>query len=161
MKFTIRYLIRWKGWGEEGKLKRMKKFFKKVSYTQCFLLQIGDTWEPEETLNCNELIRAFNKKNSKPSKSAVKKKVGMKRKRNYDSSGSEEDDSDDSDYGASKKNRSSGEYEVAKIINARINRQGKWEFFVMWKGFGPEGEAFTELKKLLSENIYVTLIICR
>jgi hypothetical protein len=86
------------------------------------------------------LIRTFNKKNSKTSKISTKKKAGKKRKKNYDSSGSEEDDSDDSDYGA-KRARISGEYEVAKIINARINRQGKWEFFVMWKGFGPEGNS--------------------
>lgn len=114
----VKYLIRWKGWGEEG-----------------------DTWEPEETLkHCNDLIRAFNKKNSKSSKAAPKKKVtNKKRKRNYDSSGSEEDDSDDSDYAASKRARTGGEYEVAKIINARINGKGKWEFFVMWKGYGPEG----------------------
>lgn len=125
---------------------------------------IGDTWEPEETLNCNELIRAFNKKNSKASKVskvAVKKKAGMKRKRNYDSSGSEEDDSDDSDYGA-KRSRTTGEYEVAKIINARINRQGKWEFFVMWKGFGPEDntwepESHLNCSKLINEVSFIKI----
>lgn len=90
-------------------------------------------------MNCPDLIRAFKKKNAQVKKSTPKKKASKKRKRNYDSSGSEDDDSDDSDYAASKRARVSGEYEVARIINARINRQGKWEFFVMWKGFGPEG----------------------
>lgn len=130
-----KYLIRWKGWGEEG-----------------------DTWEPENTLNCNELIRAFNKKNVKVSKPIPKTKATKKRKRNYDSSGSEEDDSDDSDYGASKRAHLNGEYEVAKILNARINRQGKWEFFVMWKGFGPEDntwepESNLNCTKLINEYL--------
>lgn len=87
------------------------------------------------------MIRAFNKKNSKASKPTIKIKKVQKRKRKYASS-DDEDDDDDSDFEVSKKIRGSGEWEVAKIINARINRQGKWEFFVMWKGFGPEGNYF-------------------
>lgn len=114
---TTKYLIRWKGWGEDG-----------------------DSWEPEDTLNCPELIRAFKKKNTKTTSKVTPKKkaAAKKRKHNYDSSGSEADNTDDSDYGDAKKARGSGEYEVAKILNARINKQGKWEFFVMWKGFGPD-----------------------
>lgn len=114
---TTKYLIRWKGWGEDG-----------------------DTWEPEDTLNCPELIRAFKKKKGpKPIAKATPKKkaAAKKRKLNYDSSGSEADNTDDSDYG-SKRARGSSEYEVSKILNARINKNGKWEFFVMWKGFGPD-----------------------
>jgi Chromo (CHRromatin Organisation MOdifier) domain len=94
-----------------------------------------DTWEPEESLNCPDLIRAFMKKSKASPKKAAKKK------KNYKDLDSEEDDTDDSDYGAPKRSKG-GEYEVEKILNARINRDGKWEFFVMWKGYGPEGENF-------------------
>lgn len=128
----VKYLIRWKGWGEDG-----------------------DTWEPEDTLNCPDLIRAFKSKNKKAAVKATPKKVkSKKRKHNYDSSGSEEDNSDDSDYGTSKK--ASGEYEVSKVLNARINKNGKWEFFVMWKGYGPddntwEPESNLSCPKLINE----------
>lgn len=135
---TTKYLIRWKGWGEDG-----------------------DSWEPEDTLNCPDLIRAFQKKNK--SKSVVKatpkkKAAAKKRKLNYDSSGSEADNTDDSDYGA-KRARDSGEYEVSRILNARINKHGKWEFFVMWKGFGPddnswEPESNLNCSKLINEVSY-------
>lgn len=115
---TVKYLIRWKGWGEDG-----------------------DSWEPEDTLNCPDLIRAFKKKNNSKAKSTPAKKVKAKKRKRVDTSGSEEDDSDDSDYGA-KRSRGSGEYEVKKVLNARINKNGKWEFFVMWKGYGPVSYLF-------------------
>lgn len=82
----------------------------------------SDSWINEDDVNCPELIRAFDKKK------AGAKKVAKKRKRESDS------DDDDSDYGGGKKTQ----YEVAKICNARINKQGKWEFYVLWKGYGPE-----------------------
>lgn len=106
LKGKTKYLIRWKGWDSSD-----------------------DTWEPEETLNCPELIRKF-KKAKKP---APKSK---KRKSSFDS-----DNSNDSDYngGKKKKGQISGSlYEVEKVLDARINNSGKWEFFVMWKGYGPE-----------------------
>jgi hypothetical protein len=112
----------------------------------------------EDTLNCPELIKAFNKKNKSEKKIAAKKKVKAKSKKrkHADTSGSEQDDSDDSDYGSSKKNVSQGEYEVSKILNARINKQNKWEFFVMWKGYGPEDncwepESNLNCKRLIDE----------
>lgn len=82
----------------------------------------GDTWEDADNLNCAELIKKYNTK-KKP-----QGKPGKKRK--YDDS---DDESDDSDYGGK---RSRGEYEVSKVLNAKVNKQGKWEFFVMWKGYG-------------------------
>lgn len=114
VKGKTRYLIRWKGWDESD-----------------------DTWEPEETLSCPDLIKAFKKKGPKSKKATPKKKVVGKKRKRYNDSGSEENDSDDSDYGSPSK-KTKGEYEVAKILNARINKQGVWEFYVMWKGYGPE-----------------------
>lgn len=112
VKGKTKYLIRWKGFEESD-----------------------DTWEPEETLNCPDLIRAFNKKGKK----AVKKPAKAKKRKHYDSDESDQDDSDDSDFDSGNKRKSaSGEYEVERVLNARINRHGKWEFFVMWKGYGPE-----------------------
>lgn len=106
-----KYLIRWKGFDASD-----------------------DTWEPEDTLNCPELIRAFEKKN----KTATKAYKAKKRKR-YEDSDDETDDENDSDYGTTAKGKvAGGEYEVEKVLNARINRSGKWEFFVMWKGWSPD-----------------------
>lgn len=113
-KGKTKFLIRWKGFDESD-----------------------DTWEPEETLNCPDLIKAFKKKTNK----TVKKPKAKKRKRYVDSDSEENDDDDDSDYGTSKKRKGatgSGEYEVDRILDAKINRHGKWEFFVSWKGYGPD-----------------------
>lgn len=112
-KGKTKYLIHWKGWESSD-----------------------DTWEPEESLHCLELIRAFNKK-----------KTPTKKKAKYaNDSGTEEDD-DDSDYGTSKRKGqvSKGEYEVERVLNARIKKDGKWDFFVMWKGWGPERKYCTFL----------------
>jgi hypothetical protein len=115
-KGKTKYRIRWKGFEESE-----------------------DTWEPEEALSCIDLIRAFKKKNTSLKKKAAVKKTGKKRKNYSDSD--EEDDSDDSDYGtASKKSRS--EYEVERVLDGKINKQGKWEFFVVWKGYGPEANTW-------------------
>lgn len=115
VKGKTKFLIRWKGFQESD-----------------------DTWEPEETLNCPDLIRTFKKKG--PSKkTSTKKPTKAKKRKNYNSD-SDEDNSDDSDYGSGKKSKS--EYEVEKVLNARINKQGKWEFFVMWKDYGPENNTW-------------------
>lgn len=125
-KGKTKYLIRWKGFEESD-----------------------DTWEPEETLNCPDLIRAFNKKKGNKKEAIKIKKPAKKRKRlaDYNSDEEESDDSDDSDYGA-KRARMSGEYEVSKILDARITRDGKWEFFVMWKGYGPESNTWEPERNL-------------
>lgn len=86
----------------------------------------GDTWEDADNLNCAELIKKYNANKKKP-------QAKKKGKRAYDS----DEDSDDSDYESGGK-RSKSEYEVMKVLNAKVNKEGKWEFFVMWKGFGSE-----------------------
>lgn len=112
-KGQTKYLIRWKGWDAAD-----------------------DTWEPESTLNCPDLIRAFNKKSK-----TVAKKAKAKKRKHVNDSDVDSDDEDDSDYGTSKKEKGhvgGRHYEVEKVLNARINRKGKWEFFVMWKGWSPD-----------------------
>lgn len=108
-KGKTKYLIRWKNYD-----------------------QSDDTWEFEDTLNCPELIRNFKKK-----KTGKPTKIKKTKKRKHDDSGTEEDD-DDSDFGSKARNGGKEQYEVEKILDARINKQGKWEFFVMWKNWGPE-----------------------
>jgi Chromo (CHRromatin Organisation MOdifier) domain len=133
IKGRTKYRIRWKGWEEAD-----------------------DTWQFEEELNCLDLIRAFNKKGAKATPKKAAKLKSKKRKR--DDSDSEADDSDDSDYGSPSK-RTAGEYEVQKVLNARINKQNKWDFFVMWKGWGPEHntwepESNLNCPKLINEVSY-------
>jgi len=114
VKGKTKFLIHWKGWDDAD-----------------------DTWEPEETLNCPDLIRAFKKKGKTAGKKA---KAGKKRKR-YEDSDDDVDDDDDSDYGQSKRQKghvSGRHFEVDRVLDSKINRHGKWEFFVSWKGYSPD-----------------------
>ncbi|CAH1973682.1 unnamed protein product [Acanthoscelides obtectus] len=90
------YLIRWKGYEEES-----------------------DTWEPENTLNCTDLIKDFkeqkkNKKTAKPAK--TKKKAGSE---NAEADWDENED-----------------FEVERILDVYFKRDGSREFLVSWKGYG-------------------------
>lgn len=116
VKDRTKYLIRWKGYDESD-----------------------DTWEFEDTLHCPDLIKAFHKKSK-----TAKKKTKAKKRKLVNDSGSEDDDEDDSDYGGGKRKGAAGggEYEVSKVLDSRINKQGKWEFYVMWKGYGPESNTW-------------------
>ena len=120
VKGKTKYLIHWKGWESSD-----------------------DTWEPEETLKCPDLIRAFKKKGKTPTKKA--KVIKKKKRHDSEKSVSESDDENDSDYDTAKKHGHAvggGEYEVEKILDSRINKHGKWEFFVMWKGWSPDNNTW-------------------
>lgn len=120
VKGKTKYLVHWKGWESSD-----------------------DTWQPEEDLlNCPNLIKEFKKKKTPTKKpKAVKKKA---KKQTHDDSGTETDDENDSDYGAKpvKGHVGGSEYEVEKVLDARINSKGKWEFFVMWKGWSPDNNTW-------------------
>lgn len=100
IKGTRHYLIRWKGYEEES-----------------------DTWEPEDTLNCPDIIAVFkeNKKKTKgkkekPSKKAIK------------------DESADWDENE--------DFEVDKILEVHHRRDGKREFLVSWKGYSSKDNSW-------------------
>lgn len=112
IKGKLHYLIRWKGYSAKS-----------------------DTWEPENTLSCPELINKFNdeqKENSK-SKESTPAKKNNKRKAKKDTGSSPSKrpktdwDSKDADENA--------EYEVDRILEVRIKKNGKREFFIHWKGW--------------------------
>lgn len=94
------YLIRWKGYEEES-----------------------DTWEPESTLNCADLISEFlaTKDTEATPKSGKRGRAKKSKKKGG------EDDDDESE--------SVGEYEVDKIIEVHHKRNGQREFLVHWKGY--------------------------
>ncbi|XP_050506570.1 chromobox protein homolog 1 [Diabrotica virgifera virgifera] len=86
------YLIRWKGYG-----------------------QGDDTWEPEDTLNCPDAIKAF--KDAKKKTKKVKKDAGEEWDENED-------------------------FEVSRILEVHHNKNGKREFLVSWKGFSPKDNSW-------------------
>lgn len=111
IKGKLHYLIRWKGYSADS-----------------------DTWEPENTLSCPELINKFNEetedsksKDGKPEKKGSKRKGSKKEaktpskrpKNNWD------DKNDDEN----------AEYEVERILEVRIKKNNKREFFIHWKGW--------------------------
>lgn len=99
---TRHYLIRWKGHDEDA-----------------------DTWEPENTLNCDDLINDYmstkgakspKSKKGRPGKESPKKK-------------SQTNDDDDEEREEI--------YEVDKIIDVYFKKNGHREFLVHWKGYSP------------------------
>lgn len=65
------FLIRWKGYGEES-----------------------DTWEPEGTLNCPQLLKAFKQKRKEESEKSKKNKKSKKKSANKDKDKETEQDWD-------------------------------------------------------------------
>ena len=94
------YLIRWKGYGSES-----------------------DTWEPEGTLNCPELIKRYKSKNKKDNSTKKKRdKVNKHEKKIKQPHAVEDWDENE-------------EFEVDKILEVHFKKNGKREFLVSWKGY--------------------------
>jgi len=98
------YLIRWKG------------------YTKS-----DDTWEPEDTLSCPEMIEKYNKK---PRGKGGKGKPAVKKSRGSKKTSSDEEDGDPD-----------AEYEVDKIIDY-AEEKGERVFRIRWKGFGAKHDTW-------------------
>ncbi|CAG9763805.1 unnamed protein product [Ceutorhynchus assimilis] len=99
------YLIRWKGYGPDS-----------------------DTWEPENTLDCAELIEEFKKKQK--SKSKKDDKAGKKKKP------SKKDDEPEESWD---KNEA---FEVDRILDVYFHKNGKKDFLVSWKGYGSSSNSW-------------------
>lgn len=114
MKGARYLLIRWKGYGSDS-----------------------DTWEPESTLNCPELIKKFeataaengsskSKKKQNGASEAEKKskKAGNKGVSPKKAKGDEQADWSESE-----------QFEVQRILEVHHKANGKREFLVSWKGY--------------------------
>ncbi|XP_063535229.1 heterochromatin protein 1-like [Cydia strobilella] len=112
IKGKLHYLIRWKGYSADS-----------------------DTWEPENTLSCAELISKYHeekgnstkKKESSPKKG---KKRGAKKEKSSPKKAKRaktEWDSENADENA--------EYEVDRILEVHHGKNGKREFLIHWKGW--------------------------
>ncbi|KAF7273591.1 uncharacterized protein LOC143203496 [Rhynchophorus ferrugineus] len=86
------FLIRWKGYTEES-----------------------DTWEPEHTLDCSELITEYKNKKKKQSK-----KKNERSKKGDDQSQTWDENQD---------------FEVERILDVYFHKDGKRDFLVSWKGY--------------------------
>ncbi|CAO1439435.1 unnamed protein product, partial [Diamesa serratosioi] len=96
-----------------------------------------DTWIPEDQLNCPDLVKAYDNKEAKKQK--MKKK-----KRDYS-------DSED-EYSVGKKSKKEF-FLVDRILNCRITKHGKFDFFVSWKGYGFEDNSWVPEEDLNSSEL--------
>ncbi|XP_053695319.1 cylicin-1 [Sabethes cyaneus] len=120
----ILYRIRWKNYGESD-----------------------DTWEPEDTLSCPDIIKKYKAKMGKEETTPAKKakpapkkgsaKKGVKKptpKKPAKVAKADDDEDDEEDDGK--------EYEVEKIIDVHFKRDGKREYLVRWKGFSSKDDTW-------------------
>ncbi|KAF5294597.1 hypothetical protein FQA39_LY13356 [Lamprigera yunnana] len=125
------YLIHWKGYDEES-----------------------DTWEPESTLECEELIKKFKEQKSNDENESPRK--GKKEKHSAEHSefskkskkGKSEENGESFRKGKKSKKdakpkrkllkvdwESDDEFEVDRILDVYFKKNGKTEFLVSWKGY--------------------------
>ncbi|XP_023295777.2 M-phase phosphoprotein 8 isoform X1 [Lucilia cuprina] len=109
------FLIRWKGYTKDD-----------------------DTWEPEDTLNCPDIIERYMKKQkSSPKKgSPAKKKGGKAAGKNKKAKDEDEEQ----------------EWEVEKIIDYAEEKKGR-VFRIRWKGFGPKNDTWEPEENLNCSDI--------
>lgn len=101
---TRHYLIRWKGYEEDS-----------------------DTWEPESTLNCPDLISKYQASKGDSGKQSGKHKESKKKKKRESKVNDKNEENDEEDENTI--------YEVDKIIEVHHKRNGRREFLVRWKGY--------------------------
>ncbi|XP_018325887.2 heterochromatin protein 1-like isoform X2 [Agrilus planipennis] len=97
IKGVLHYLIRWKGYGPES-----------------------DTWEPESTLHCDDLIAEYRSTSKSSDKKMKPLRKEIKTKRTKDSENNWD------------KNE---QFEVERILEVHFKRNGDREFLVSWKGY--------------------------
>ncbi|XP_026325309.1 chromobox protein homolog 3-like isoform X2 [Hyposmocoma kahamanoa] len=118
IKGKLHYLIRWKGYTAES-----------------------DTWEPENTLSCPELINKFidEKENSKtkesksPGRKVNKRKVAKKEAKSNKRPKTEWD---------SQNADSAAEYEVDRILEVHHKKNGERDFLIHWKGWSSKFDSW-------------------
>ncbi len=109
---------------------------------------VDDTWECSNSLSCPDLLEAYNlkneiktpksqQKNAKKRKSASggNKASNSKKHRNSLDESEEEDDEPPYADGSSGEDE---EYEVDKIVQMRLKKDGSREFFVHWKNWSKD-----------------------
>lgn len=109
------YNVKWKGWTNQH-----------------------NTWEPEHSLNCDDLLEQFkNQPKGKKKKGAKAKKTGaIQIKLGKKKVG-----------GAKKAAKEDAEYEVEKIVDVRTQK-GKKEFRIRWKGWSAKDDTWEKLSAL-------------
>ncbi|XP_049874039.1 chromobox protein homolog 1-like [Pectinophora gossypiella] len=118
IKGKLHYLIRWKGYSADS-----------------------DTWEPENTLSCPDLIQKFNdeKENSKNKESKSSNKPGRKRKADKKEPKKAKRTKTEWD---SEKADENAEYEVERILEVHHKKNGKREFLIHWKGWSSKFDSW-------------------
>lgn len=135
----IVYRIRWKNYGASD-----------------------DTWEPEATLSCPDIIKRYKAKCEKDDEAPLAKKgkptptkgkkggPGRKpaaaaaaggRGRGRPGAKKAKDDEDEDEEGDDEE-ETEAEYEVERIIDVHFKRNGVREYLVRWKGFGAKDDTW-------------------
>lgn len=112
-----------------------------------------DTWEPEATLSCPEIIKRYKAKLEKeesappgkkskvaPKAAAVQKTVVAKKGRTKAPTkkrSAKDDEAEDED-----EEEDETEYEVEKIIEVHFKRNGMRDYLVRWKGFSSKDDTW-------------------
>lgn len=126
-KNVLMYLIHWKGWTDDD-----------------------DTWEPKKSLSCPDIIKKYESENDVSAPSATKRgPKGKKRKAGATPtkpSKKVRDESSDEDDGGK-------EYEVARILEVSVKKNGNREFLVHWKGWSSRFDSWEPEENLCCDDL--------